>query len=259
MEIVSRQNYHELLLYLPHIKASLAEWKLVDIRLTGNSEKYFAISRIVDMLHSLFSKQEGKIYLCKGHETFMLIRWGQDNDPQQLVHKIEEFLSAVSCEITVHDPTPEGLQKLEIPIRYEEESGTVLFVDTRYTRKENVVILATNDKNTRMLVKEGIPKTTIVHRAANGPDILADYKKYVPDAVLLDMHLKDPSGLEILQEILTLDPDAYVIMLTIESAAGNMEETLQKGAKGYITIPFSHGQLQEYLNKCPTMSIRRLE
>ena len=121
MEIVTRQNYQDLLNYLPHIKSSLKEWKLVEIRLTGGSEKHFTSHKMADLVHSEFREKEGKIYLCNEREVFLLIRWGQDSDPLEIPRKIEKHLTAISYEIIVHEPTPEGLQRLEMQIEYEEE------------------------------------------------------------------------------------------------------------------------------------------
>lgn len=253
MEIVSRQNYQDLLGYLPHIKSSLKEWKLVDIRMTGDSEKYFTITRMGELVHSLFKDREGKIYLCNEHEIFLLIRWGH-HDPLELSRKIEARLSAISYEIVVHEPTAEGLQKLEMLIRYEE-SGLASFADTRYTRRENVILVAADERYVRLLVKMGMPAQVTVQQVTDGHAVIAAYKKYVPDIVFLDVDLQGRDGTDVLQDILDIDHWAYIIMMSAEVvSAEHMNQVMRRGAKGFIAKPFSQGKLMEYFKKCSTLS-----
>ncbi len=252
MEVVSRQNHKDLLGYLPHIKSSLMEWKLVDIRLTGDSERFFTIGRMAELVHSLFKDREGKIYLCNDREIFLLIRWGLDADPLLISRKIEERCSAVSYEIVVHEPTSEGLQQLEMLIRYEV-SDAQSFADKRHTRRENVVLVAADEKYMQALVKMGIPNKITVHQVTDSNAIMPNYRKYVPDIVFLDAQLQGRAASSVVQEIIDIDHAAYVIMLT-DSTMENLNQKGLGGAKGFITRPFSPNQLMEYLKKCPTLS-----
>jgi len=140
MEIVSRQKCSGTFkLYSLYQIFTCPEWKLVDIRLTGDSEKYFAITRMADLVHSLFREKEGKSISAMDVEIFMLIRLGHNTNPLLLSRKIQDRLSAVTYEIVVHEPTAEGLQRLEMLITYEE-SGTLLIHATHAGR--NVILVA---------------------------------------------------------------------------------------------------------------------
>jgi len=250
MEIVSRQNYHDLLDYIPCIKSTIKEWKLVDIRLTDDSEKYFTISRMADLVHSLFRDKEGKIYLCNEREIFMLIRWGKANDSLLISRRIEERISATLYELVVHEPTLQGLQWLEMLIRYEK-SGAHPYTDVRCTRRENIVLVAADEKYLRALLKMCVPKQFTIKQATDGNTALAAYKKYVPDVVFLDSEMNREDNVRVLEDILFLDQDAYVIMLTPDCPRDTKPIL---GAKGIIPIPFSPDQVMESLKKCNTLS-----
>jgi two-component system, chemotaxis family, chemotaxis protein CheY len=83
---------------------------------------------------------------------------------------------------------------------------------------------------------------------------MAAYKQYAPDILLLDIHMPGKDGLEVLHDIQDIDPQAYIIMLSADSSAENVGYTLQEGAKGFMTKPFTREKLLELTHKCPTIS-----
>ena len=251
MEILSYKNHQELLDYLPHVKSSLREWLFVDVRLTENSDKDFAITDAADLIHSLFESKEGKLYICNDREILMLLRWGQSHDLVEITKSVEERLPAGSCEIHVREPTPEGIAKFEMLITYRKPVG---LADIRRARQEKIILVADDDMYMRMLVKKGANEGITVHEVADGKYVLASYKKYIPDILFLDIHMPNTEGTNNLQNILFIDPKAYIIMLSADSSRENVELTAHKGAKGFLTKPFTKEKLQEYIRKCPTVS-----
>lgn len=59
-----------------------------------------------------------------------------------------------------------------------------------------------------------------------------------PDTVLLDVHLPDMGGLQVLRRIKELHPEMKVIMVTAEDDEIPRLEAKVYGASGYITKPF---------------------
>lgn len=55
-----------------------------------------------------------------------------------------------------------------------------------------------------------------------------------PDVVLLDLHLPDRSGLEVLREIRDRFPDLPVVILTMSDQPEYVEEAVRAGAAGYL-------------------------
>ncbi|MBI3418513.1 MAG: response regulator [Proteobacteria bacterium] len=252
MQVLSHENYRHLLDFLPSIKPALKEWQLVDVRLV-ETEETFTVTQAAALMQELFKDKEGKIYLCNEREIFMILHWGEAN-PLLIPRRVEAQLPPGSCTVTVHPPTPEGLRKLEIQIQYSKAMQASSYAAIRGARRENVVLVADDDLYMRALVKKGLAATAAIYEAEDGNEVLAAYKKCLPDVLFLDIHLPGRDGTQILSDILAIDPEAYVVMFSADSSQDNVEHTVQRGAKGFMTKPFSKERLMEYLEKCPTIS-----
>ena len=89
-------------------------------------------------------------------------------------------------------------------------------------------------------------KTYIAHTLEEGLQRFQDAR---PDLVISDIRLPDGSGLEILRRIITMDPNAYLIMIT---AYQDMETTVQAmrlGAFDYVHKPFVPEELELIVQK----------
>ena len=78
----------------------------------------------------------------------------------------------------------------------------------------------------------------IVGEASNGVEAVEMYKKSSPDITTMDIVMPLKSGIEALDEIITVDPEARVIMCSALGQEELVEEARKSGAKGYITKPF---------------------
>jgi len=251
MEILSSKDRQELLNYLPQIKQSLKEWALVEIRLTDESDKSFSIVDAAKLVHTQFSDRSGKLYICNNHEILMLVHWGTNPNHAEIGKRVESGMPDGVCEVRVHEPTPEGIAKIELLVTYRKHLG---IADIRRARKEKIILVADDDMYMRLLVKKGIGADYTVHEVASGKDVVKSYKIHAPDMLLLDIHMPEMDGTEVLRSILDSDPNAYVVMLSADSSAENVAATTQSGAKGFLTKPFSKDKLQEYIRKCPTIA-----
>lgn len=65
----------------------------------------------------------------------------------------------------------------------------------------------------------------------------------LPDAILLDVHLPDGSGVDLLQRVQEKHPGIPVIMLTAESGVAVVVQAMQAGAWDYLTKPVDRQRL----------------
>ena len=253
MDILLNKERQTLLDYLTHVKISLKEWIFADVRLTEQSDKTFAISEAATLLQSHFEDKEGKIYICDDQKILMLLRWGKDRSAEHIRENIKKQLPEGSCEIRAYESTDSGLMKLELLMTCQKQRDAQSIAEIRSLRQENIIFVADDDMYMRLLVKKGITTPATFFELADGSDVLPAYKKHGPDILFLDIHLPHSNGLEILHDILSLDPDAYVVMLSADSSRENVEQAIRSGAKGFLTKPFTKDKLQAFIKKCPTI------
>lgn len=89
----------------------------------------------------------------------------------------------------------------------------------------------------------------VVGEASDGATGVAAFRDLTPDLVLLDITMPGMDGTEALQEILTVDPQAQVVMIT---ALGQKEQVLaaiKAGARDFIIKPFDQERVTETLER----------
>lgn len=84
-----------------------------------------------------------------------------------------------------------------------------------------------------------------VFTAQNGIDALSIAEKDRPNIVLLDLRMKDMSGMEVLKGIRRINADARVVMVTCVQDVEAMKEAKDLGAVAYITKPLVLNNLME--------------
>ena len=75
----------------------------------------------------------------------------------------------------------------------------------------------------------------IVGEAANAEEALALYKQHRPDVVTMDYQMPGVDGVEVTCQLITLDPDAKIVLLTVKEAEEDVWNAVQAGCKGYLT------------------------
>ena len=91
------------------------------------------------------------------------------------------------------------------------------------------------------------PAFRVVGVAHNGADALTAVGTLRPDLVLLDVHLPDMSGLEVLREARSRHPEVEVILITAAHELDVVRRAWQGGALSYLVKPFEYTALAERL------------
>jgi two-component system chemotaxis response regulator CheY len=89
----------------------------------------------------------------------------------------------------------------------------------------------------------------IVGEARNGLLALEFIEKTKPDIVLLDVMMPEMDGLEALQTIKARYPTIVVVMVTGNPSVENVQESIQKGATGFIVKPFNSAKVLDTLQR----------
>jgi len=85
--------------------------------------------------------------------------------------------------------------------------------------------------------------------ASNGIDAVAEFRRSRPDIVFLDIRMPGKDGLQALQEILAIDPAAFVVMDSAESTADNVRTAVESGARGFMVKPYNMDKVRDILDK----------
>ncbi|MFB9313428.1 response regulator [Nocardioides plantarum] len=89
----------------------------------------------------------------------------------------------------------------------------------------------------------------VVGTAHTGADALRLVEEVDPDLVLLDVHLPDLGGLEVLARLRAAGHHTAVVMVTAERGAEAVRAALHGGAMQYLVKPFDHADLADRLHR----------
>jgi response regulator of citrate/malate metabolism len=90
---------------------------------------------------------------------------------------------------------------------------------------------------------------SVVGTAHSGADALALTELLAPDLILLDVHLPDMSGLEVLNTLRARGDVTGVVMVTAERDAEAVRSALHGGALQYLVKPFEYNDLAQRLTQ----------
>lgn len=123
----------------------------------------------------------------------------------------------------------------------------------RARRRDTVVLAVEDDPFYVRLIEKVFGSQARVVTACQAEQVLEEYIISAPNVVLMDIGLPEVSGHDLLKTILKMDPDAYVVMASGNSARDDVMGAISQGAKGFITKPFSRDKLIGAVSKAPTI------
>ncbi|WP_183099964.1 response regulator [Nocardioides pelophilus] len=85
--------------------------------------------------------------------------------------------------------------------------------------------------------------------ASSGAEALELVASLEPDLVLLDVHLPDISGLDVLERLRAEGRNVAVVMVTAERGAAAVRSALHGGAMQYLVKPFEYDDLADRLRQ----------
>jgi two-component system chemotaxis response regulator CheY len=103
----------------------------------------------------------------------------------------------------------------------------------------------------RMMLKDILTKGNyeVVGEAQTGLEAIKKYKELRPDLVTLDITMPDMDGLSAAREIISIDPNAKIIMCSAMGQQHMVIEALKSGVKDFIIKPFQQERVIEAIKK----------
>lgn len=113
------------------------------------------------------------------------------------------------------------------------------------------VLIADDALFMRNLLKDILVRTgfQVVAEATNGKEAVELYQQHRPDLVTMDIVMPLQSGIEALEEIMSSDPDAQIVMCSALGQESLVLEAVQAGAKDFIVKPFKEERVVEVVRR----------
>lgn len=103
----------------------------------------------------------------------------------------------------------------------------------------------------RMTIKNCLTKAGYqeIVEAADGQLAVETYQKEKPDLVIMDITMPNMDGIQALQAIKQLDPEAKVVMCSAMGQESMVIEAIRLGAKDFIVKPFKPDRILQTVEK----------
>lgn len=98
------------------------------------------------------------------------------------------------------------------------------------------ILIAEDETHIRSLISLIVTTlgAEVVAEAPDGESALSLYRQHKPDMVILDINMPKLDGITVLKQIMAIDPQALVVMLTSLNALDVVKECIDSGAWNYI-------------------------
>ncbi len=89
----------------------------------------------------------------------------------------------------------------------------------------------------------------VVGEGANGDQAVTLFKRLKPDLITMDITMPQKDGLEAVREIIELDSEATIIMVSAMGQKFKVIDAMSAGAKDFIVKPFQLDRVEKSLIK----------
>ena len=102
------------------------------------------------------------------------------------------------------------------------------------------IMIADDSNSIRLVLKDilSIGKHEVVSEAKDGKEAVDFYREHNPDLLLLDLAMPKKDGLTVVKEVMQINHDAKIILITASDDEKIINQCLKYGASSYISKPF---------------------
>jgi len=122
---------------------------------------------------------------------------------------------------------------------------------------EKILIVDDDRVFNRILSKKSQDMGWIPHSVYSAAEALTFLKNQDPDLVVLDVHLPDDSGVQLVKKIKEARPYSPILMVSVSGETQDVVAAIQNGASDYIRKPVDHEELIAKIQKL--LEMRRIK
>lgn len=112
------------------------------------------------------------------------------------------------------------------------------------------IMIADDSDAIRLVLKDilSIGKFDEIIEAIDGAEAVDFYSKNNPDILLLDLAMPKKDGYTVVKEVMKIDPNAKIILITASDDQKVITQCLDEGATTYISKPFDFNGVLKAIN-----------
>lgn len=112
------------------------------------------------------------------------------------------------------------------------------------------LILVDDDQTFCSVLQQALEKRNFnVVSATNISDAIESARQHQPDYAVVDLRIGHESGLELVRQLITMNADIHIVMLTGYSSVATAVEAIKLGATHYLTKPADVDEIIAALEK----------
>jgi len=104
-------------------------------------------------------------------------------------------------------------------------------------------------KISQIVKQSGDHGLSICGMARNGREAIQLCRQTMPDIATMDLTMPEIDGVESITELVQINPDILILVISALADKGTAIEALKRGAHGFLCKPFSEDELTEALNE----------
>ena len=253
MILIDSNSTNKILGFIPKIRSGYHEWHIITLRFTNvdREEAQKLLNKFIDS----YKNTEGFCYLEDKATATGVIKLGQVQNYSQVQQNIEKHIDNRNCKILANKMNANGLKNIQINLSVGEGGRDASLFIKREERKKNVVLIAEDDLFIRKVLSSLLKDIATIYEVEDGDAVLKQYQEINPDIVLLDIHLPNKSGLDVIKSLNREDSSAFIIVSSSDSVKGNVLQAIERGAIGFLAKPIQKDKLFLYIDQCTTFQM----
>ncbi len=114
------------------------------------------------------------------------------------------------------------------------------------------IMIADDSDSIRSVLKDilSIGEHDVIAEAVDGEDAIAKFSETKPDLVLLDLAMPKIDGLKVLEEMMKLNPESKIVLITASDDPQIIGKCMEKGALTYVSKPFDFNNVLKVISSC---------
>jgi len=248
----SKENQAEILNFIPSMRANMPEWQIITAKIAKGNKPEQEV--MMEKFLEIYKKKEGIIFPVQDYKIVIVLRLGSIDNYAVLKNQLQDKIPEHNCRVIARKMSTLGLKQIQIDLTERGKDKKDSLYEKREKRGKNVFLICDDDVSVRQNLKKLLSPSGRVHEVDTGAKVCEAYQEYNPDIVLIEVHMPEQNGLSIVNDIIDMDADAFIIMISADSRKENVLRAISSGSIGFLSKPIKSEKLIEFQSQCITIN-----